>query len=150
MRPSMPRRSALGIPTIALFAASCAFVPPASVDLHSIKLSGEYGPSTRPSPSGTLRVVTRTHDFAYGTHATYSLHEGYDIYDEHGTLLERVDNHRTPTDEEVTDVRLAAGTYFVAVPDGPRPEFWIEVKIQDGQLTEADVTKPPSGATTRS
>lgn len=38
------------------------------------------------------------------------------------------------------DVRLPAGTYFVAVPDGARPRLWIEVNVEDGRLTFADVT----------
>jgi hypothetical protein len=140
MRSSIPQRAARGLAAALLLAEGCVFLPPPTVDLHSIELAGEFGPTPFPEPAGTLRVVTDTHDYAYGEHALYSIHEGYDIYDEHGTLLERVENHRTPTDESVTDVRLKAGKYLVAVPDGPKPDFWIAVTIADGRLTEVDVT----------
>lgn len=141
MRISISTRVQHLVGAAALVAVACNFLPPASVDVHSIALAGEFRPTQQPEPAGTLRVVTDTHDYAYGEHAFYSLHEGYDIYDERGTLLERVENHRTPTDEGVTDVRLAAGKYLVAIPDGPEPKFWIEVTIADGRLTEADVTR---------
>jgi hypothetical protein len=127
-----------------LTASGCFYLPPPTVDRHAIRISGEYGPSSQPSPRGTLRVVTERHDYAYGEHGIYSLHEGYDIYDEQGNLLRRVANHRTPTDESVTDVTLAPGSYLVAVPDGPSPGIWIEIRIEDGRVTEADVTKLPS------
>jgi hypothetical protein len=45
------------------------------------------------------------------------------------------------TDESVMDVRLPAGSSFVAVPDGARPRLWIEVNVEDGRLTFADVTE---------
>jgi hypothetical protein len=130
-----------GVAAIVLLATGCGLLPPPSVDLHAITVAGEFGPSPEPAPSGTLRVVTDTHDYAYGEHAFYALHEGYDIYDERGRLLKRVENHRSPTDEGVTDVPLAAGRYLVAIPDGPQPELWISIRIEDGRLTEADVTR---------
>lgn len=131
-------------------APGCLYVPPETVDLRTIRVAGEFGPSPLPAPTGTLRVVTESHDYAYGEHGIYALHEGYDIYDEHGVLLERVENHRTPVDERVTDVPLAAGRYFVAIPDGSRPELWIGIRIEDGRLTEADVTRRPRADESRS
>ena len=85
-------------------------------------------------------MITDTYESAWDESSTYSVHRGYDVYDDHGRLVQRVENHRSPTDEGVMDVRLSAGTYLVAYPDGNRPRFWIEVKIEDGRLTTADVT----------
>jgi hypothetical protein len=130
-----------------LSAARCAFVPPPPVDPQAIQLSAEFGPTPTPTPSGTLRVVTETHDYAYGEHGVYSLHDGYDIYDERGRWIEHVPNHVSPTDEDVTDVRLAAGKYVVAIPEGRHPRTWIGVQVVDGKLTKADLTRlqPNSG-----
>lgn len=143
---SGPARIGQALVAIAAICAApgCLYEPPATVDLRSIHIAREYGPTPTPSPSGTLRLVTESHDYAYGEHGIYALHEGYDIYDEAGVLLKRIENHRTPIDEGVTDVPLAAGSYLVAIPDGPRPELWIRIRIEDGRLTEANVTQLPA------
>ncbi len=127
--------------------AGCAAFPPGSIDPRSIRIAGEFGPTATRSPRGTLRIETATHKVAYGEHGIYAVHEGYDVYDEQGRLIERVENHRWPGDERVEDVHLDAGRYFVAVPDGAVPKLWIGIEIRDGLVTQADVTrlsKPPA------
>ena len=130
----------LALSWVILAAAGCASSSPATVGINAIQPSGRFDPGPNLALTGVLRVNTDTFESATGERMTYSLHTGFDIYDEHGRFLQSVENHRSLTDENLTDVPLAAGKYFVAIPDGKQPRFWIEVNIEDGKLTIADVT----------
>src|SRR5262245_22864493 len=125
-----------------LAATSCGVVSPPEVDVREIQPVARFAPSA-PAPVGILRVNTATHETSWED-LSYDIHDGYDIYDDHGKLVEHVENRRSPTDEDVMDVRLPAGAYFVALPHGAQPRFWIEVEVKEGRLTFADVTRVSS------
>src|SRR5215475_2317796 len=113
-----------------LVMTSCGVVSPPAVDVLEIRPVARFSPSA-PAPVGVLRVNTPTRE-TWWEDLTYDVHEGYDIYDDHGGFVQRVENHQSPTDESVTDVRLPAGAYFVALPHGAEPHFWIQVDVEDG------------------
>ena len=89
-------------------------------------------------PTGYLIVYTEARAFLDGD-VSYYPHQPYRIYDEKGSLVERVPNHRSNYDEKPTTVELPAGRYFV-VPEGSGPSRpRIGVVIKGGELTKVDV-----------
>ena len=90
------------------------------------------------APTGYLIVYTETRAFLDGD-VSYYPHQPYRIYDEKGSLVQRVPNHRSNYDEKPTTVELPPGKYFVVPEDGGAARPRIGVVIKGGEVTKVDV-----------
>jgi hypothetical protein len=123
----------------ALALAGCAAQPPGPVDPRTIVAAARFDPLPRPAPGGSLRVLTPTFLSMRGDDVPRWLRQGYDVFDAAGAFVRRVENRVSFADEGVTTVSLPPGRYLLAVPGGRGARFWVEVTIEAGRLTEADV-----------
>lgn len=137
----MNRSQVVALIGIMLTLQGCSTEPP-PIDPEAVVLTARFGPAPPPPPSGGLRVKTEMEVVASGDGDDIQrwVHSGYDLFDADGRFVRHVANHISSTDGGLMTVTLTPGKYFIAIPDGHRPSIWVEVTIEEGRLTYADVT----------
>ncbi len=100
---------------------------------------GSVGPKT-PSERGILVVHTETMEFSEGwDELTYFPHRPYELLDQNGYFLHRVQNHLGGQDETPARVSLAPGTYLIRTRTSRGKTVELLALVEANSVTEVDV-----------
>jgi hypothetical protein len=86
-------------------------------------------------PDGYLQVFTATQTVDADFHNYFDLHDGYDIEDTSGKILQYVANHDSDIDESVDQVSLPPGNYVVVARSTWCGLMKVPVEIVKGRIT---------------